>query len=105
MCFFSPVTAMLGYIPLVGGILRAVSTVAVMLACLLVALPVWLLFVAAAWLYYHPKVGLIVLAIGIVLLMVLIIISIKRPPQVILIPGRYMAPRFPIHNGIGRVFQ
>jgi hypothetical protein len=84
MCFFSPMTSMLGHIPLLGGILKTVTELAVLLACLLVCIPIYLLMVSVAWLFYHPKVGIVILIIGIIGLAIIFAISLKRPPQQII---------------------
>lgn len=85
--FFSPLTAMLGYIPLLGGILQGTANVLIFIACLLVCLPLYLLVLSIAWLFYHPKVGIPLLTLGIIGVGILIWISIKRPPHPVAIPG------------------
>jgi len=62
--FFSPIVNILNYIPLVGGIISGIVGFAIFLAAFLVCIPLWIIAVSVAWLFYHPKVGLIILGIG-----------------------------------------
>lgn len=72
--FFSPIANILGYIPLLGGILKGIVGFVIFLAALIIAIPLFILFTAIAWLVWHPKVGLILLAIaGVVLTLVLVL--------------------------------
>jgi len=64
--FFSPITTLLGYVPLLGGILSGAVGLAIFLAALIVCIPLFLLAVAICWLVVHPKVGLILLGIALV---------------------------------------
>lgn len=72
--FFSPITTLLGYVPLLGGVLSNVVGLAIFIAALIVCIPLFLLAVAACWLVFHPKVGLIIL--GVALLITGIILAI-----------------------------
>jgi len=65
--FFSPVTTLLGYIPLVGGFVSGVAGFAIFLGAVLACIPLFLIAVSLAWLRFHPKVGLMVLGVGLVL--------------------------------------
>jgi hypothetical protein len=62
--FFSPITKLIGFIPLVGGIISGIVGFAIFLAALLICIPLYILFTAIAWLFYHPKVGIIILLVG-----------------------------------------
>jgi hypothetical protein len=62
--FLSPITATIGYIPLIGGILSNAASIAIFIAALILCLPLFLLTVSICWLFFHPKVGLILLGIG-----------------------------------------
>ena len=64
--FFSPIVNLLNYIPLVGGLLSGIVGFVIFLAAVLISIPLWILTVSIAWLVYHPKVGLILLGIGLV---------------------------------------
>jgi hypothetical protein len=64
--FFSPITTLLGYVPLLGGILSNVVGLAIFLAALIVCIPLFLLAVSICWLIVHPKVGLVLLGIALV---------------------------------------
>lgn len=67
--FFSPITTILGYIPLVGGFVSGVASFAIFLGAVLVCIPLFLIAVSLAWLRFHPKVGLMVLVVGLVILL------------------------------------
>lgn len=62
--FFSPITTLLGYVPLLGGILSNVVGLAIFIAAVIVCIPLFLLAVAFCWLIFHPKVGLILLGVA-----------------------------------------
>ena len=65
--FFSPITTILGYIPLVGGFVSGVASFAIFVGAVLICIPLFLITVSLAWLRFHPKVGLVILGIGLVL--------------------------------------
>lgn len=101
--FFSPLTSMLGYIPLLGGILQGTANFLIFIASLIICLPLFLLLMSVAWLFYHPKVGIPLLVIGIIGVGILIAISIKRPPHPIMpapgySPNPYGLPGPAIYN-------
>lgn len=62
--FFSPITTLLGYIPLVGGLISGIVGFAIFLAALLICIPLYFLVISIAWVFYHPKIGIILLAIA-----------------------------------------
>lgn len=62
--FFSPITTILGYIPLVGGLISGIVGFAIFLAALIVSIPIFLLVTSVAWVRFHPKVGAALLIIG-----------------------------------------
>ncbi len=76
--FFSPITTILGFIPLVGGILKGVAGFVIFLASLLVCIPLWIIAFSLAWLYYHPKVGAIFLGIGLLILGIILFVNYSR---------------------------
>lgn len=76
--FFSPITTLLGYIPLLGGLLSTVVSWAIFIAALIICLPIYLLVTSIAWLRYHPKVGIAILLIGGAILAVILIINSKK---------------------------
>jgi hypothetical protein len=76
--FFSPITAILGFIPLVGGILKGVVGFAIFLAAVLVCTPLWIITFSLAWLFYHPKVGAIFLGIGLLILGIILFVNYSR---------------------------
>ena len=70
--FFSPITTILGYIPLVGGLLSSVVGWAIFVGAFIVAIPLFLIAISLSWLFFHPKVGLIILGIALVILGIII---------------------------------
>lgn len=75
--FFSPITTILGFIPLVGGLLKGTVGFVIFLAALIVCIPLWIIAFSLAWLWYHPKVGAIFLGIGLAILGVIIFINMR----------------------------
>jgi len=72
--FFSPITTILGYIPLVGGIISGIVGFAIFLAAVLISIPLYLLIISIAWLVFHPKVGVaLILIAGVITALVLIL--------------------------------
>jgi hypothetical protein len=71
--FFSPIVNLVGYIPLIGGLISGISGFAILLASFLIAIPIYILTISISWLFYYPKVGLILLAIGGVILALVLI--------------------------------
>lgn len=76
--FFSPITAILGAIPLIGGILKGTVGFVIFLAALIVCIPLWIIAFSAAWLWYHPKVGVIFLGIGLLILGLILFLNYSR---------------------------
>lgn len=73
--FFSPIVELLGYIPLVGGFLKGVTGIVVMLGALIVCLPLFFLTFSIAWMVYHPKIGIIFVLISAVLITVIVVLD------------------------------
>jgi predicted phage tail protein len=65
--FFSPITTLLGYVPLLGGVLSSAVGFAIFLAALIVCIPLFILAVGISWLVFHPKVGLLLLGVGLLI--------------------------------------
>lgn len=62
---FSPIYAILAWIPLFGGLLKATVGFAVAIATFVVAVTLSLLVVAFAWVFYRPMIGVpLLLAVG-----------------------------------------
>ncbi len=76
--FFSPITTILGFIPLVGGILKGTVGFIIFVAALLVCIPLWIIAFSLAWLFYHPKVGVIFLGIGLLILGLILFFNYSR---------------------------
>lgn len=55
--FFSPIVEVIGYLPLVGGFLKATTGIIVFLAAFLVSLPLFAIVFGLSWLRYHPVIG------------------------------------------------
>jgi hypothetical protein len=73
--FFSPITTLLGYFPLIGGILKMTLSMVILVGSILICIPLYIITISLAWLFYHPKVGLAILGIGITIAVVLIVLS------------------------------
>ncbi len=72
---FSPIVNLIGFIPLVGGIISGILGFAIMLASFLIAIPLYILAISISWLAFHPKVGIILLLIGGVILALVLILG------------------------------
>jgi hypothetical protein len=79
LLFFSPVTEILGYIPLVGGFIKGVAGFAIFVGALLACIPLFLITLSVAWVRFHPKVGVFVLLIG--LLIFFVFWKTSGPPE------------------------
>ena len=75
--FFSPISTILGFIPFVGGFIQGIVFFAIFLASLLICIPLYLLATSIAWLRFRPKVGLILVGIGLLIATVIIVINVK----------------------------
>lgn len=73
--FFSPIVNLLGFIPLIGGIISGIVGFAILLAAFLISIPLYILATSIAWLFFHPKIGLILLAVGGVILAIVLILG------------------------------
>lgn len=76
--FFSPITTILGYIPLVGGVLSGIVGFVIILAAIIICIPLYLLTVAISWLCFHPKIGLVLLGIAIAATVLVIVLTRKK---------------------------
>ena len=72
---FSPITTLLGYIPLIGGILKSTVGFLIFVAACIICLPIFLLALSVSWLCFHPKVGIILLLIGIAIAVLIIVLA------------------------------
>lgn len=62
---FSPIMALLAWIPLIGGLLKAVVGFAVAIATFVVAVTSCLLVISIAWIFYRPMIGVpLLMAVG-----------------------------------------
>jgi hypothetical protein len=77
-CFFSPITTLIGYVPFLGGFLSGVVGFAIFLAALIVCIPLFLLAVAISWTVFHPKVGLIILGVALLITGIVLAIVFKN---------------------------
>lgn len=55
--FFSPLVNILGYIPLVGGLLKGTAGLLVAIGAFLVSIPMFTITMGLSWLRYHPMIG------------------------------------------------
>ena len=76
--FFSPITTLIGYIPLVGGFISGVLFFAILLGALIICIPIFFLALSIAWLRFHPKVGIVLLLIGLVVLGVILFFNFSK---------------------------
>ena len=79
--FFSPITHLLGYIPLVGGFLKSTVGIVIFIAALIVCLPLFLLALAISWVVFHPKVGFILLGVALLVAGIVIALSLANRPD------------------------
>jgi hypothetical protein len=75
--FFSPIANILGYIPFVGGFLKSTVGFFLFLAALIICIPLFLIAFSLAWLWYHPKVGIVIFLIAIAILVTIIVLNSK----------------------------
>lgn len=64
--FFSPITTILGYIPLVGGFVSGIASFAIFIGAVIICIPLFIMALSIAWLVYHPKVGLMILSAALI---------------------------------------
>jgi hypothetical protein len=76
--FFSPITTLLGYIPLLGGILKGTAGLIIFFGAVIITIPIFIITYSLAWLFYHPKVGLIILGVGLAILGGIIALSVYK---------------------------
>ena len=89
--FFSPITTIIGYIPLVGGFISGVLFFAILLAAILLCIPLFFFALSIAWIRFHPKVGIVLLVIGLVVLAVILIINYTSGGKAGSGPGHLLA--------------
>lgn len=70
LLFFSPITEILGYIPLVGGFVKGVAGFAIFVGAVLACIPLYLIMFSVAWLRFHPKIGAITLIAGVLIFVI-----------------------------------
>ena len=78
--FFSPITTILGYIPLVGGLLSGTVGIIIFIAAVIICIPLFLLAITVSWLVFHPKVGLIILAGALVVTGIIVGLAVSHKP-------------------------
>lgn len=72
--FFSPLVELLGYIPFVGNFLGGVVGFVILLAAFIVCIPLFLFTFSLAWLVYHPRVGVLLLLVSLLVAGLIIMI-------------------------------
>ena len=65
--FFIPITTLIGFVPFLGNYLSNIIGLEICLAAVIVCLPLFLLTLSISWLVFHPKVGLILIGIGLLI--------------------------------------
>lgn len=71
----SPISKVLGFIPLVGGILKGVSSLVFLLSAIIIAIPLYLVTFSIAWIVYNPRKGIIILVTGLAIFVVLVVVN------------------------------
>mmetsp|Transcript_33186 Transcript_33186/g.23927 ORF Transcript_33186/g.23927 Transcript_33186/m.23927 type:complete len:95 (+) Transcript_33186:1210-1494(+) len=72
--FFSPILALLGWIPIIGPLLKSIVGFAVFILSFIVAMAFSMLTIALAWLFYRPFVGIsLILTMGVMVYVSLMI--------------------------------
>jgi hypothetical protein len=71
--FLSPMTAIMGYIPLVGGLVSGTMSIAILMGALLLCLPLFLLALSMAWLCYHRGIGCLILSAVVIIFCIFLI--------------------------------
>lgn len=65
MLFMSPLTNMLGYVPVVG--LREVTSTTVFIGAVVISLLAYMVIMGIAWVYYRPTVGIALILVATVI--------------------------------------
>lgn len=73
--FFSPIADLIGYIPLVGGFIKGTVSGFVLLGALIICIPLFLLTFSLAWLVYHPKTGILLVVLALIIIGIIIILD------------------------------
>jgi len=61
-CLFSPIIALLNWIPLVGALLGSIVSLAAFIFALVVGLTISVFVIALAWLFFRPLIGVPLMA-------------------------------------------
>ncbi|KAM3134333.1 Transmembrane protein 43 [Paramecium bursaria] len=64
---FSPITYLVSWIPFLGNFLASITTIIFWIVGFAVATPVAILTISVAWLYYRPKIGIMLVALGLLI--------------------------------------
>ena len=75
---FSPIISLMGYIPMVGGLINGSLFVVVLVGAFIICIPLWIITFSIAWTCYHPKVGIAFLAIGLAVLTTIVVINYRK---------------------------
>lgn len=70
---FAPLIDILGFVPLVGGFLKGSLSLVFVVGGVIICVPLWIIIFSIAWNWYHPKIGVIFLGLGLVVLIAVII--------------------------------
>lgn len=73
--FFLPIVELIGYIPLVGNFLSGAAGAFIFLGALIVCIPLFLGTMALAWLFYHPKIGIALIIVAVVIAAIVLIVE------------------------------
>ena len=79
MLSFTPLTATLGQVPLIGGLIRGGAS----LVGLIMTLLLGSIVIAMGWIFYRPLLALVIIAIGVGLAVALGVFAGKKPPAAV----------------------
>lgn len=72
-----PIVTILGFIPLLEGFIPGTSIGGVIIAALIFSIHLYFVTLAIAWTFFFPKIGRILLVLGLVILTIVIILGNK----------------------------
>lgn len=89
--FFSPITSLIGYIPLIGKFIAGALGLVIFLAAIIICIPLFIIAIAISWICWHPKVGYIILGIGLAIgVGVIIFLSVQNSKAVQTEPAKHL---------------
>lgn len=72
--FFSPILALLGWVPVIGSLLKSIVGFAVFILAFIMSIAFSMTTIALAWLFYRPLIGIsLLLSMGVIVYVALMI--------------------------------